>query len=220
MARRKHGVFDARTKLLGSCLALGLLLVCIPSSVKTSAQARKDKEECVPTRDPRILESRQNKLRATAENLLRAFRSGDTKTFLTLVHPDYFSIGVEEGKNYTLSELEQAFRTRKEIYCYLFDASCIPPPSPNSIGVATSFREVAKRPEARVESVQLWSGTGVSKPGCRGSVSFRWADPVGLIDASTFAFMYVDGEWKTVGFAFPAAFSPSAPGIVPQETPK
>lgn len=184
-------------------LALCLLLLCTNFPGSVSAQAKKSKGEaiCVPTRDARVLKSRENELRAVAEKLLQAFRAGDAKTFLGLVHPDYFSIG-EDSKNYTLAELRESFRKRDEVYCYLFDVSCIAPTPPPTIP-ETSFSEVAKRPGARVQSVQLWTEKDINEPGCRGSVNFTWVDPVDSTDVSTFTFMYVDRQWKTVGFDFP-----------------
>lgn len=184
-------------------LALCLLLLCTNLPEGTYAQAKKGKGEtsCIPTRDTTILKSRENELRAAAEKLLQAFRAGDTKAFLGLVHPDYFSMGAE-SKNYTRTELRESFRVKDEMYCYLFDASCIAPATPPTTP-ETSFSEAAVRPEARLQSVQIWTARDVKEPGCRGSVNFMWVDPVDSTDVSTFTFMYVDGQWKTVGFDFP-----------------
>jgi hypothetical protein len=197
-------------------LALCLLLLCTNLPEITSAQAKKGKGEaaCVPTRDTTILKSRENELRAVAEKLLQAFRAGDAKTFLGLVHPDYFSMG-EDSKNYTRSELRESFRVKDEMYCYLFDASCIAPAPPPTTP-ETSFSEVAKRPGARVQSVQIWTGKGIKEPGCRGSVNFTWVDPVDSPEVSTFTFMYVDRQWKTVGFDFPPTATPKTSLLSPQ----
>jgi hypothetical protein len=145
-------------------LALSLLLLCTNFPGRASAQAKKSKGEaiCVPTRDTTALKSRENELRAVAEKLLQAFRAGDAKTFLGLVHADYFSIG-EDGKNYTLAELRESFRRKDAVYCYLFDASCIAPAPPPTT-LETSFSEVAKRPGARVQSVQIWTEKDIKEP--------------------------------------------------------
>jgi len=184
-------------------LALCLLLLWTISPERTSAQAKSShgRERCAPSRDSQILKMRENDLRTTGEKLLQAFRDRDTDTFLALVHPHHFSMGAE-GKNYTRTELRKSFRVKDEMYCYLFDASCIalaPPPTTPE----TSFSEVAKRPGARVQSVQIWTEKDIKEPGCRGSVNFTWVDPVDSTDVSTFTFMYVDRQWKTVGFDFP-----------------
>jgi hypothetical protein len=87
--------------------------------------------------------------------------------------------------------------------------------------VETSFSEAANRPQARVQSVEIDSGKGKTKPGCGGSVSFRWVDPVDSIHVSTFSFMYVGGQWKTVGFDFPpaATLNPKARTSGPNDKP-
>jgi hypothetical protein len=129
MARRMSLHLDSTGGKTAIRLALGLLLLCIIFPKNTFAQATRSEEKFVPTRDSTILKSRENELRAAGEKLLRAFRAGDTKTFLALVHPKYFSEGAE-SKNYTLAELKESFRAREGMYCYLFDASCIPPQPP------------------------------------------------------------------------------------------
>ena len=184
-------------------LALCLLLLCMNFPGSVSAQAKKSKGEaiCVPTRDARVLKSRENELRAAGEKLLQAFRARDAKTFLGLVHPDYFSIG-EGSKNYTLPAIRESFQKKDEVFCYLFDASCIAQ-APPSTTRETSFSEAAKRPGAGVQSVQIWTEKDIKEPGCRGSVNFTWGDPVDSTDVSTFTFIYIDRRWKTVGFDFP-----------------
>lgn len=201
MARRESSVD------LTMWLALSALVFCILLLTKTSGQVKNGKQECVPTRDARLLKSREIELRASASKLLQAFRSGNTAVFFGLVHPDYF--GMAESKNYTLIELKKSFLAKEEMYCFLFDASCIPPPSPNDVGGSTSFSELTKRPEARVQTVEVWSGGGIEKPGCNGSVNFAWVDPVDPVYVSTFTFMYVGGQWKTVGFDLPPTAPPS-----------
>jgi hypothetical protein len=189
-------------------LALCFLLVCTNFPERASAQAKRShsQEKCTPTSDSQILKMRENELRATGEQLLQAFRDKDTTTFLALVHPQYFGMGAE-GKNYTRAELKESFRKKDELYCYLFDASCIAPAPPPDTP-ETSFSEVAKRSEATVQSVQIWAGKDIKEPGCRGSVNFAWVDPVDSAHVSTFTFMYVDGQWKTVGFDFPPTAMP------------
>jgi hypothetical protein len=187
----------------GIRLVIGSLLLCTVFLKEKPAQAEKNEERCLPARNSTILKSRENELRATAEKLLRAFRDGDTKTFLGLVHPNYFSEG--ESRNYTLAELKRAFRVKDEMYCYLFDTSCIAPASGNNTP-ETSFSEVAKRPEAKIQSVEVTIGEHIKQPGCSGSVNFTWVDPFDAAHVSTFTFMYVSRQWKTVGFDFtPAA---------------
>lgn len=177
---------------------------CLPA--KTSAQGQKGKGEAsIPTRDSTMLKRRENELRATAEKLLQAFRAGNMKAFLGVVHPEYFRMG--EGKSYTLTELRKSSRTKDEMYCFLFDAGCIPRFLPNDTP-ESSFSEVAKRPEARMLSVEIWAGEYMKEPGCRGSVNFAWVDPVDPVHVSTFTFLYVRGQWKAVGFDFPPSALP------------
>jgi hypothetical protein len=113
-----------------------------------------------------------------------------------------------EGKNYTLAELKKSFQSKKEMYCYLFDTSCIVQGPPADNTPETSFHEVANRPEARIESVRVWTDNYLEDPGCRGSVGFDWVSPSNVNFASAFTFMYRDREWKTVGFDFPPAAIP------------
>jgi hypothetical protein len=178
------------------------MLSCSLAPNKEQTGAEHLAPACVPTQEVAALKNREKELRSTAEKLLAAFRGDDTATFLRLIHPDYFSMG--EGRNYTLADLKRSFDAREEMYCYLFDASCVPPPAPNDTP-ETSFSVVAKRPEARVLSAEVWSGDSIAEPGCRGSANFAWADPQNPANNSTFTFMYVDRQWRAVGFDFPPA---------------
>jgi hypothetical protein len=88
------------------------------------------------------------------------------------------------------------------IYCYLLDSTCIEqPPKPDA--AETSFSQAGKMPEARLQSVKIWTGSNVKNPGCRGTVNCSWTKPGDSAHISTFTFMYVDHDWKTVGFDFP-----------------
>src|SRR5258707_615006 len=80
--------------------------------------------KCTPTSNIEILKIREGQLRAAGEKLLKTFRDNEAKSFLASVHPLYFRMG--EGRNYTVVDLSRAFRKKEEIYCYLFDVSCIP----------------------------------------------------------------------------------------------
>lgn len=214
MVRLERVVHRNRTQQPSTWLAVGLLVSCVLVPATAHPQGEKGPDKCVPTRDGTILKSRENELRATAERLLQAFRAKDTKTFLGLVHLAYFSMA--ESRNYTSAELKESFRTKEEMYCFLFDASCIPPPAVNET-TQTSFNEMARRPEARVQAVEIWLGEHVKEPGCRGSVNFAWTDPVDPAHVSTFTFMYVGGQWKTVGFDFPPTALPPGPRVPPEQ---
>lgn len=205
MARRTLPIRISTKRESKLPLTLGLLLLCTISQRSASAQTKPPKQECVPTHDGAILKQREHELRTAGEKLLSAFRAGDMETFLGLVHPSYFRMG--ESKNYALLQLRRSFRAKGEVYCFLFDASCIAPPSAKDTP-ETSFSEAAKRPTAKVQSVQIWIGEQVKEPGCRGTVSFSWADPVDPDQVSTFTFLYVGQKWRTVGFDLPPTATP------------
>jgi hypothetical protein len=186
-------------------LAGGPLVTCLVFVAGNSAMNRRN--DCVPTRDPQVLKSRENQLRATAEKLLQAFRTGNKDAFLRLVHEQYFGMG--EGKSYTLAELKETFRKKGDMYCYLLDSACIPPLRPPANGRELSFNEVAKRPEAKIAEVELWKVEGVE--GCRGHVNYMWPTNPGErfdINVSRFTFVNKGGQWKTVGFDEPPIVDP------------
>jgi hypothetical protein len=52
-----------------------------------AGQAAHKSPKSIPVRDHKALQQRENDLRDAANKLLQVFRTGDTATFLTLVHP-------------------------------------------------------------------------------------------------------------------------------------
>jgi hypothetical protein len=149
----------------------------------------------------RSLQEREQELRAAAEKLLKVLRDTDTDAFLALVHENYFGVG--ESGDLTRQELKQAFERRVGMYCYLFDSSCIPNQSLVESGRFVAFAELARRPGARVDKVEVWATEGIEEPGCGGHANLKWVANEGeelLINVSRFTFLRVRGKWKTVGF--------------------
>lgn len=177
-------------------------VICAGSAM---GQTGRKSPKCVPARDPKALQQRENELRDAANKLLQAFRAGDTATFLTLVHPLYFS--AEEGENFPIAKLREAFIAKGDLYCVLFDSSCL---SAEEAGSTASFSELAKRPEAKILRVELITGKEITDPGCRALVTFSWTDPVDNVYVSRFGYMYRDGQWKVTGFDLAPARPPSS----------
>jgi len=167
-------------------------MICLGGA---AGQAAHKSPKCIPVRDPKALQQRENDLRDAANKLLQVFRTGDTATFLTLVHPLYFS--AEESENFPIAKLREVFRRKGDLYCVLFDSSCL---SPEETGSVASFSELAKRPEAKILRVELTIGEGITDPGCKALVTFSWSDPVDNIYVSGFGYMYREGQWKVTGF--------------------
>lgn len=188
-------------KLLSRAHLFGFWGICI---LLAGSQAIPSDQNCTATRDPQVLKEREEQLRATAEKLLEVFRTGDTKTFFVLVHEKYFGMG--EGKNYTQAELKESFRKKDEMYCYLFDSTCITPLPEPATARELSFGELAKRPGARIRDVEVWSGERIMQPGCRGHVNYLWPAKPGenlVVPITRFTFVKKGGVWRTVGFDEP-----------------
>lgn len=183
-------------------LSTGAVMACLLLFAGALTRTADGKNECVATRDAKLLKLRENELRTTGERLLQVFRSRDTKAFFRLVHEQYFGVG--EGQNYTVDRLREAFRARADMYCYLFDSRCIPPDSSTDNSKHLSFNDLAARPGSKIKQVEVWHGEGIEKAGCTGTVTFGWVAVEGeeLVpsNASTFTFVYERGQWKTVGF--------------------
>ncbi len=179
---------------------LGLAVLLITSVQLSPGQTKPPRPQCEPTRDAVSLKTREDELRAAAERMLRMFREADAKGFLAIVHPSYFQIG--QGRSYTVSQLGRSFRHKEQIYCYLFDATCIPSALPGD-SPETSFSAAAKHSGARLLTVKIPADREIKRPGCQGTVTFAWTGPTDPATVSTFTFMYVNGQWVTVGFDFP-----------------
>jgi hypothetical protein len=170
-----------------------------------AGQAAHKSPKSIPVRDHKALQQRENDLRDAANKLLQVFRTGDTATFLTLVHPFYFS--AEESENIPIAKLREGFGRKGDLYCVFFDSSCL---SPEETGSVASFSELAKRPETKILRVELTIGEGITDPGCKALVTFSWTDPVDNIHASGFGYVYEGGQWKVTGFDLAPARPPSS----------
>src|SRR5271157_5916594 len=61
---------------------------------------------------------------ALERELFAAIREGDAKKFLSYVPEQGMNVG-PQAKHMTRSEVEQQFAQHRDLYCKLFDSSCI-----------------------------------------------------------------------------------------------
>ncbi len=76
-----------------------------------------------------------------------AIREGDAKRFLSYVPEPGINVG-RRAQHVSRADIEQQLAQRRDLYCKLFDSSCIQSPAKLDAGVrACSYRELLTRSE-------------------------------------------------------------------------
>lgn len=122
-----------------------------------------------------------------------AIRDGDTKKFLSYVPEQGMNVG-SRPEHVTRAEIEQQFAQHRDLYCKLFDSSCIQ--SPIKLDASTracSYRELLTSSEkVRTAATETVRG-GVRQAILVAEVKNNQCSGLGLID---FIFNESSGGWK------------------------
>lgn len=130
---------------------------------------------------------------ALERDFFAALRKGDAKRFLSYVPEEGLLVG-PQAKPVSRAEVEEQLSHRRDLYCKLFDSSCIEAPIKlDASSPACSDRELLTRSEkvrtAATETVR----NGVHQAILVAEVKNQRCGGAKLID---FIFNYAHGEWK------------------------
>ena len=164
-------------------LAGGLLLFASLSMAATQA---------APSR-PDTTPPAAEKPAALEREFFAAIREGDTKKFLSYVPEQGVDVG-SRAEHVSRTEIEQQFAEHRDLYCKLFDSSCIRAPIRLDAGTRTcSYRELLTGSEkVRTAATDAVRG-GVRQAILVAEVKNNQCSGLGLID---FIFNEDRGEWK------------------------
>ncbi len=112
-------------------LTCGLLLVAFGSA---RAQSTEPKQSAAPA--PATLE----------RDFFTAIREGDAKKFLSYVPEQGINVG-RRAEHVTRAEIELQFAQHRDLYCKLFDSSCLQPPIKVDDMHRCSYRELLTHAE-------------------------------------------------------------------------
>jgi hypothetical protein len=122
-----------------------------------------------------------------------ALRDGDTRKFMSYVPEQGMNVG-SRAEHVSRAEIEQQFAQHRDLYCKLFDSSCIQ--SPIKLDASTrscSYRELLTTSEkVRTAATDAVRG-GVRQAILVAEVKNNQCSGLGLID---FIFNEDRGEWK------------------------
>ncbi len=130
---------------------------------------------------------------ALEREFFAAIREGDTKKFLSYVPEQGINVG-SRAEHVSRAEVEQQFAQHRDLYCKLFDSSCIQSPIKlDASARACSYRELLTRSEkVRTASTEAVRG-GVRQAILVAEVKNDQCSGLGLID---FIFNEDRGGWK------------------------
>jgi hypothetical protein len=122
-----------------------------------------------------------------------AIREGDVNKFLSYVPEQGMNVG-SRAERVTRAEIEQQFAQHRDLYCKLFDSSCIRSPIKLDAGArACSYRELLTHSEkVRTAATEAVRG-GVRQAILVAEVKNQQCAGLGLID---FIFNEDSGGWK------------------------
>jgi len=130
---------------------------------------------------------------ALESEFFAGLREGDAKKFLTYIPEQGMNVG-PRAERVTRAEIEQQFAQHRDLYCKLFDSSCIRSPIKLDAGVrACSYRELLTNSEkVRTAATEAVRG-GVRQAILVAEVKNDECGGLGLID---FIFNEDGGRWK------------------------
>ena len=130
---------------------------------------------------------------ALEREFFAAIREGDAKTFLSYVPEQGMNVG-SRAEHVTRAEIEQQFAQHRDLYCKLFDSSCIRPPVKlDGSTRVCSYRELLTRSDkVRTAATEAARG-GVRQAILVAEVKNDQCTGLGLID---FIFNEDQGGWK------------------------
>jgi len=167
-------------------LVVHWLLICGPllfaGSALAAAQTASAAHEMV-AEQPAALE----------REFFAAIREGDTKKFLSYVPEQGMNVG-SRAEHVTRAEIESQFAQHRDLYCKLFDSSCIQSPMKlDASARACSYRELLTHSEkVRTAATEAVRG-GVRQAILVAKVKNDQCSGLGLID---FIFNEDHGGWK------------------------
>jgi len=137
--------------------------------------------------------SRSRQTAALERDFFAAIREGNAKKFLSYVPEEGIHVG-PEAKPLSRTEVEEQLSHRRDLYCKLFDSSCIDAPIKlDASSRACSDRELLTRSEKVRTAASETVRNGVRQAILVAKVKNNRCGGANLID---FIFNYVHGEWK------------------------
>lgn len=122
-----------------------------------------------------------------------AIRQGDARKFLSYVPEEGLHVG-PQAKLVSRAEVEEQLSHRRDLYCKLFDSSCIEAPIKlDASSRACSDRELLTRSEKVRTAASETVRSGVRQAILVAEVKNNRCGGTNLVD---FIFNYVQGEWK------------------------
>ena len=154
------------------------------------AQAQAD---TAPSGSPAQPGATSPQVAALERDFFAALRDGDTKKFLSYLPDENILVG-PQAKPTSRSEIEAQLLHHRDLYCKLFDSSCIDTPIKlNASARACSDRELLTHSEKVRTAASQTVRNGVRQAILVAEVKNDACGGASLID---FIFNYVRGEWK------------------------
>jgi hypothetical protein len=137
--------------------------------------------------------SRSRQTAALERDFFAAIREGNAKKFLSYVPEEGIHVG-PQAKLVSRAEVEEQLSHRRDLYCTLFDSSCIDAPIKlDASSRACSDRELLSHSEKVRTAASETVRNGVHQAILVAEVKNNRCGGANLID---FIFNYVHGEWK------------------------
>jgi hypothetical protein len=130
---------------------------------------------------------------ALERNFFAAIRQGDARKFLSYVPEEGLHVG-PQAKLVSRAEVEEQLSHRRDLYCKLFDSSCIEAPIKLDASSRTcSDRELLTHSEKVRTAASETVRSGVRQAILVAEVKNNRCGGTNLVD---FIFNYVQGEWR------------------------
>ena len=130
---------------------------------------------------------------ALERDFFAAIREGDTKKFLSYVPEEGIHVG-PQAKLVSRAEVEEQLSHRRDLYCKLFDSSCIDAPIKlDASSRACSDRELLTHSEKVRTAASETVRNSVRQAILVAEVKNKRCGGTNMVD---FIFNYVQGEWK------------------------
>ena len=130
---------------------------------------------------------------ALERDFFAAIREGNAKKFLSYVPEEGFHVG-PQAKSVSRAEVEEQLSHRRDLYCKLFDSSCIDAPIKlDASSRACSDRELLTHSEKVRTAASETVRNSVRQAILVAEVKNKRCGGTNLVD---FIFNYVHGEWK------------------------
>jgi hypothetical protein len=130
---------------------------------------------------------------ALERNFFAAIRQGDARKFLSYVPEEGLHVG-PQAKLVSRAEVEEQLSHRRDLYCKLFDSSCIEAPIKlDASSRACSDRELLTHSEKVRTAASETVRNGVRQAILVAEVKSNRCGGTNIVD---FIFNYVHGEWK------------------------